>query len=130
MTILSGKRGLIMGVANENSAAWGIAKQAHNLGAKLAFTYQIPAFEKRLIPLAETVETEILIPCDVSQKTSTETAIEKLSKYWTEIDFGVHAVGFSDKNELRGAYYNTSRENFKKTMLISAFSFTELAKSS
>ena len=110
MTILSGKRGLIMGVANENSAAWGIAKQAHNLGAKLAFTYQIPAFEKRLIPLAKTVETDILIPCDVSQKTSTKTAMEKLSKYWTEIDFVVHAVGFSDKNELRGAYYNTSRK--------------------
>ena len=130
MAILSGKRGLIMGIANENSAAWGIAKQAHNLGARLAFTYQIPAFEKRLIPLAKTVETDILIPCDVSQKTSTNTAMEKLSKYWTKIDFVVHAVGFSDKNELRGAYYNTSRENFKKTMLISAFSFTELAKSS
>ena len=128
MTILSGKRGLIMGVANENSAAWGIAKQAHNLGAKLAFTYQIPAFEKRLIPLAETVETDILIPCDVSQKTSTETAMEKLSKYWTEIDFVVHAIGFSDKSELRGRYVETSKENFINTMEISVYSFTAVAK--
>ena len=82
-----------MGVANENSAAWGIAKQAHNLGAKLAFTYQIPAFEKRLIPLAKTVETDILIPCDVSQKTSTKSTMEKLSKCQFKDAFSTNAIG-------------------------------------
>ena len=130
MTILSGKRGLIMGVANENSAAWGIAKQAYKLGAKLAFTYQIPAFERRLSPLAESVESDILLQCDVSEESSAIKTIEQLSLHWSEIDFIVHSLGFSEKNELRGAYYNTSRENFKKTMLISAFSFTEIAQSS
>ena len=130
MTLLSGKRGLIMGVANENSAAWGIAKQAYKLGAELAFTYQIPAFRKRLIPLAQSVKSELLIQCDVSEKASAKRTIEQISNHWTELDFVVHSIGFSDKNELRGYYYNTSRENFRKTMLISAFSFTEIAQSS
>ena len=130
MTILSGKRGLIMGVANESSAAWGIAKQAYALGAELAFTYQIPAFEKRLAPLAESVKSDITIQCDLSEVASTKKAMNQLSKYWSKIDFVVHAVGFSDKQELRGAYFNTTRENFRQTMLISAFSFTELAQAS
>jgi len=130
MTVLSGKRGLILGVANENSAAWGIAKQAYKLGAKLAFTYQMPAFKKRLAPLAESVESDLLIECDVNEELAAKETIEVLSSHWTEIDFVVHSLGFSDKNELRGAYYDTSRENFKKTMLISAFSFTELAQAS
>ncbi|MBT5799940.1 MAG: enoyl-ACP reductase [Alphaproteobacteria bacterium] len=130
MTILSGKRGLIMGVANESSAAWGIAKKASELGAELAFTYQMPAFEKRLAPLADSIGADILIPCDVSEENASKIAVEQLSKHWTEIDFVVHAVGFSDKQQLRGAYYNTTRDNFKQTMLISTFSFTELAQAS
>lgn len=130
MTILSGKRGLIMGVANESSAAWGIAKKASELGADLAFTYQMPAFEKRLAPLADSIGADILIPCDVSEENASKIAMEQLSKHWTEIDFVVHAVGFSDKQQLRGAYYNTTRDNFKQTMLISTFSFTELAQAS
>ena len=130
MTLLSGKRGLIMGVANENSAAWGIAKQAYELGAKLAFTYQVPAFKRRLAPLAESVKSDLLIQCDVSEENSAKKTIAELSNHWSKIDFVVHSLGFSDKNELRGAYYNTSRENFRKTMLISAFSFTELAQAS
>ena len=130
MTILSGKRGLIMGVANESSAAWGIAKKASELGAELAFTYQMPAFEKRLAPLADSIGADILIPCDVSEENASKIAMEQLSKHWTEIDFVVHAVGFSDKQQLRGAYYNTTRDNFKQTMLISTFSFTELAQAS
>ncbi|MDC3311078.1 enoyl-ACP reductase [Alphaproteobacteria bacterium] len=130
MTILSGKRGLVMGVANESSAAWGIAKKASELGAELAFTYQMPAFEKRLAPLADSIGADILIPCDVSEENASKIAMEQLSKHWTEIDFVVHAVGFSDKQQLRGAYYNTTRDNFKQTMLISTFSFTELAQAS
>ena len=125
MTILSGKRGLIVGVANERSAAWGIAKKASDLGAELAFTYQIPAFEKRIAPLAESVKSDIMIPCDLSEEAAAKRAMEQLSTHWSEVDFVVHAVGFSDKKELSGAYYNTSRQNFRQTMLISAFSFTE-----
>lgn len=119
-----------MGVANESSAAWGIAKKASELGAELAFTYQMPAFEKRLAPLADSIGADILIPCDVSEENASKIAMEQLSKHWTEIDFVVHAVGFSDKQQLRGAYYNTTRDNFKQTMLISTFSFTELAQAS
>ena len=119
-----------MGVANESSAAWGIAKKASGLGAELAFTYQMPAFEKRLVPLADSIGADILIPCDVSEENASKIAVEQLSKHWTEIDFVVHAVGFSDKQQLRGAYYNTTRDNFKQTMLISTFSFTELAQAS
>lgn len=119
-----------MGVANESSAAWGIAKKASELGAELAFTYQMPAFEKRLVPLADSIGADILIPCDVSEENASKIAMEQLSKHWTEIDFVVHAVGFSDKQQLRGAYYNTTRDNFKQTMLISTFSFTELAQAS
>ena len=130
MTILSGKRGLIVGVANERSAAWGIAKKASDLGAELAFTYQIPAFEKRIAPLAESVKSDIMIPCDLSEEAAAKRAMEQLSTHWSEVDFVVHAVGFSDKQELSGAYYNTSRQNFRQTMLISAFSFTELAQAS
>ena len=128
MTILSGKRGLIIGVANERSAAWGIARKASDLGAKLAFTYQVPAFEKRIAPLAESVDSDIMIQCDLSQENSAKKVMEHLSMHWSEVDFVIHAVGFSDKQELSGAYYNTSRENFRQTMLISAFSFTELAQ--
>ena len=128
MGILSGKRGLIMGVANEKSAAWGIAKAAADQGAELAFTYQIEAFEKRLRPLAESVGSDKLYACDVEAEGAVKATFETLAKDWPTIDFVVHAIGFSDKTELKGAYYNTSRANFEKTMLISAFSFTEVAQ--
>ena len=126
--LLAGKRGLIMGVANEKSAAWGIAKAAADQGAELAFTYQIEAFEKRLRPLADSVGSDKLYACDVEADGAVQATFDALAKDWPTIDFVVHAIGFSDKNELKGAYYNTSRENFERTMLISAFSFTEVAK--
>lgn len=126
--ILKGKRGLIMGVANERSAAWGIAKMAHELGAELAFSYQMDAFRKRLEPLAAEAGSELLIECDLSQEGGAQACIDALAKDWDSLDFVVHSIGFSDKSELKGAYLDTSRDNFAQTMLISAFSFTEVAK--
>ena len=127
MGILSGKRGLIMGVANERSAAWGIAAAAAEHGAQLAFTYQIDSFRKRLEPLSASIGSSILIECDVSEEGAVATCFIDLRQHWESIDFVVHAIGFSDKSELKGAYYNTSRQNFATTMLVSAFSFTEVA---
>jgi enoyl-[acyl-carrier protein] reductase I len=127
MGILSGKRGLIMGVANERSAAWGIAAAAAKHGAELAFTYQIEGFRKRLEPLAASIGSSLLIECDVAQDGSIASSFAELGKSWDSLDFVVHAIGFSDKSELKGAYYNTSRQNFADTMLVSAFSFTEVA---
>ncbi len=127
MGIMTGKRGLIMGVANERSAAWGIAQAAAAQGAELAFTYQIEGFRKRLEPLAASVGSDILIECDVARENAMSDTFNQLRQTWEDIDFAVHAIGFSDKSELKGPYYNTSRENFDQTMLVSAFSFTELA---
>ena len=127
MGILSGKRGLIMGVANERSAAWGIAAAAAKHGAELAFTYQIEGFRKRLEPLAASIGSSLLIECDVAQDEAIASSFAELGKSWDSLDFVVHAIGFSDKSELKGAYYNTSRQNFADTMLVSAFSFTEVA---
>ena len=127
MGILDGKRGLIMGVANEKSAAWGIAAAAAAQGAELAFTYQMEGFRKRLEPLAASVGSDFLIPCDVAEDTASADTFSALRRRWDSLDFFVHAIGFSDKSELKGPYYNTSRENFEQTMLISAFSFTEMA---
>lgn len=127
MGILAGKKGLIMGVANERSAAWGIAKAAAAEGAELAFTYQIEGFKKRLEPLAASIGSDILIECDVAAEDGIKSAFTRLREHWDQLDFAVHAIGFSDKSELKGAYYNTSRDNFEQTMLVSAFSFTELA---
>ena len=127
MGILSGKRGLIMGVANERSAAWGIAAAAAKHGAELAFTYQIEGFRKRLEPLAASIGSSLLIECDVAQDGAIVSSFAELGKSWDSLDFVVHAIGFSDKSELKGAYYNTSRQNFADTMLVSAFSFTEVA---
>jgi len=127
MGILSGKRGLIMGVANERSAAWGIAAAAASHGAELAFTYQIEGFRKRLEPLAASIGSSLLIECDVAEDGAIAKSFAELSKSWDSLDFVVHAIGFSDKSELKGAYYNTSRQNFADTMLVSAFSFTEVA---
>ena len=127
MEILSGKRGLIMGVANERSAAWGIAAAAASHGAELAFTYQIEGFRKRLEPLAASIGSSLLIECDVAEDGAIAKSFAELSTSWDSLDFVVHAIGFSDKSELKGAYYNTSRQNFADTMLVSAFSFTEVA---
>ena len=127
MGILSGKRGLIMGVANERSAAWGIAAAAASHGAELAFTYQIEGFRKRLEPLAASIGSSLLIECDVAEDGAITKSFAELSTSWDSLDFVVHAIGFSDKSELKGAYYNTSRQNFADTMLVSAFSFTEVA---
>lgn len=126
--LLAGKRGLIMGVANNHSIAWGIAKQAADAGAELAFTYQGDGFGKRVKPLAESVGSSLIIPCDVDDISSVDAVFDTLKKEWGSLDFVVHAIAFSDKNELKGLYADTSRENFSKTMVISCFSFTEVAK--
>jgi len=127
MGILAGKRGLIMGVANEKSAAWGIAATAAAHGAELAFTYQMDGFKKRLEPLAQSVGSDFLIPCDVAEDSAATDTFKAIRTRWDSLDFVVHAIGFSNKSELKGPYFNTSRQNFEQTMLISAFSFTEIA---
>ena len=126
--LLAGKRGLIMGVANDRSIAWGIARVAAGQGAKLAFTYQGEAFGRRAIPLAESVGSEIIVPCDVSDIASVDACFAAIDKTWGGLDFVVHALAFSDRNELRGKYADTTRANFQQTMTISCFSFTEIAK--
>jgi enoyl-[acyl-carrier protein] reductase I len=126
--ILHGRRGLIMGVANDHSIAWGIAQELHKHGAELAFTYQGDAFGKRLAPLAETVGSKLLLPCDVEDVASIDNVFAALKRDWGTLDFLVHSIAFADKNELKGKYADTSRENFSKAMLISCFSFTEIAK--
>ncbi|MBN8522152.1 MAG: enoyl-ACP reductase FabI [Alphaproteobacteria bacterium] len=125
---LEGKRGLIMGVANDRSIAWGISKAAHEAGAELAFTYQGDALEKRVKPLAESVGSQIVLPCDVTNMQSVQQAFETIKQKWGQVDFVVHAIAFSDKNELDGLYVDTTRDNFLKTMDISVFSFTAVAK--
>ena len=126
--IMAGKRGLVMGVANDHSIAWGIAKKLAEHGASLAFTYQGEAFGKRLRPLAATVGSDLVLPCDVEDIASVDAVFDALKEKWGTIDFLVHSIGFSDKNELKGRYADTSRENFSRTMVISCFSFTEVAK--
>ena len=126
--LMKGKRGLVMGVANDHSIAWGIATELAKHGAELAFSYQGEAFGKRLAPLAESVGSNLLIPCDVEDIASVDTVFETLKEKWGTIDFVVHAIAFSDKNELKGKFADTSRKNFVKTMIISAFSFVEITK--
>jgi enoyl-[acyl-carrier protein] reductase I len=126
--LMKGKRGLVMGVANDHSIAWSIAKSLHAQEAELAFTYQGDAFGKRLEPLAASVGSNIMIPCDVEDIATVDNVFAVLKEKWGKIDFLVHAIGFSDKNELKGKYAETSRENFVRTMIISCFSFTEIAK--
>lgn len=128
LSLMKGKRGLIMGVANSHSIAWGIAQKLAEHGAELAFTYQGDAFKKRVKPLAEKVGSSILLPCDVEDISTVDAVFAELEKTWGKIDFVVHAIGFSDREELKGKYADTSRENFSKTMVISCFSFTEIAK--
>jgi enoyl-[acyl-carrier protein] reductase I len=126
--LMKGKRGLIMGVANDHSIAWGIAKALAAQGAELAFTYQGEALGRRVKPLAEQLGIPLVLPCDVEDLASVDAVFEALREKWGHLDFLVHAIGFSDKNELKGRYADTSRENFSRTMVISCFSFTELAK--
>ena len=126
---MQGKRGLIMGVANDHSIAWGIANAVAAQGAELAFTYQGEALGKRVKPLAHSIGSEIVIPCDVEDIASVDAVFEELRQRWGKLDFVVHAIGFSDKNELKGRYIEqTTRENFSRTMVISCFSFTEIAQ--
>lgn len=128
--LMAGRRGLIMGVANDHSIAWGIAKALHGQGAALAFTHQGEALGKRVTPLAKSLGSEIVLPCDVEDIASVDAVFSELARHWPEgLDFVVHAVGFSDKNELKGRYLDaTTRENFSRTMTISCFSFTEIAQ--
>jgi len=126
--LMQGKRGLIMGVANDHSIAWGIAKTLSEHGATLAFTYQGEALGKRVKPLAQSLGSEFVVPCDVEDIASVDGLFGEIEKRWGTMDFLVHAIGFSDKNELKGAYVNTTRENFTRTMVISCFSFTEAAR--
>ena len=126
--LMKGKRGLVMGVANDHSIAWGIAKALHGQEAEIAFTYQGEAFGKRLEPLAASIGSNIMIPCDVEDIASVDNVFAVLKEKWGKIDFLVHAIGFSDKNELKGKYGDTSRDNFTRTMIISCFSFTEITK--
>jgi enoyl-[acyl-carrier protein] reductase I len=125
---MAGKRGLIMGVANDHSIAWGIAKAVAAQGASLAFTYQGEALGKRVKPLAQTLGSNLCLPCDVEDIASVDALFETIKAEWGTLDFIVHSIGFSDKNELKGRYADTSRENFSRTLVISCFSFTEVAK--
>jgi len=127
-SLMQGKRGLIMGVANDHSIAWGIARTLAQHGASLAFTYQGDALRKRVEPLANSLGSTLVVPCDVEDLASVDATFAALRQAWGGLDFVVHAIGFSDKSELKGRYADTSRENFTRTMVISCFSFTEVAK--
>jgi len=126
--LLAGKRGLIMGLANDKSIAWGIAKACAEAGADLAFSYQGDALKKRVDPLAEQLGSSLVLPCDVGDEASIDALFATLKETWGTLDFLVHAIGFSDKNELRGRYVDTSRDNFKMTMDISVYSFTAVVQ--
>ncbi|MCA1909304.1 MAG: enoyl-ACP reductase FabI [Magnetospirillum sp.] len=126
--LMAGKKGLIMGVANDRSIAWGIAKTCRAHGAELAFTYLGEALEKRVRPLAESVGSDIVLPCDVGDEASIDAVFEALKGKWGKLDFLVHAIGYSDKEQLRGRYADTTLENFQNTMHISVFSFTSVAR--
>ena len=126
--LLAGKRGLIMGVANDRSIAWGIASVAAAQGAELAFTYQGEALQKRVMPLAQSVNSKIILPCDVTDEASIDALFAELQKQWGKLDFVAHCIAFSDKNELDGQYADTTRANFLRTMDISCFSFTAICQ--
>ncbi len=126
--LMAGKRGLVMGVANERSIAWGIAKAVAQHGGEMAFTYQGEALEKRVRPLAESVGSKHVLSCDVTDAASLESVFKALAASWGRLDFVVHAIAFSDKDELKGKYVDTSRENFLRTMEISCFSFTDVCR--
>lgn len=126
--LMAGKRGLIMGVANDRSIAWGIAKAISMQGGELAFTYQGEALERRVRPLAESVKADLVLPCDVTDDASIDATFAALKAKWGSLDFVVHAIAFSDKEELKGQYVDTSRANFARTLDISCFSFTAVAQ--
>ena len=126
--LMTGKRGLVMGVANDHSIAWGIARTLAANGAELAFTYQGEAQGKRLRPLAESVGSRLVLPCDVGSDAELEEAFDVLQRQWGKLDFLVHAIAFSDRNELKGRYVETSRQNFLSTLNISCYSFTDVAR--
>jgi enoyl-[acyl-carrier protein] reductase I len=125
---MAGKRGLVMGVANDHSIAWGIARALHAQGAELAFTYQGESFERRVRPLADSVDSKLVVSCDVSESADLDGTFNTLAETWGSIDFVVHAIAYSDKAELNGRYVDTSRENFRNTLEISCFSFTAVAR--
>jgi enoyl-[acyl-carrier protein] reductase I len=125
---MSGKRGLVMGVANDRSIAWGIAKAVRDQGAEVAFTYQGEALEKRVRPLAASIGSEIVLPCDVTDDASIDAVFGELSSSWGEMDFLVHAIAYADKDELKGKYLNTSKENFSRSLDISCYSLTAVAQ--
>jgi len=125
---MAGKRGLIMGVANDRSIAWGIAKMAAEHGAELAFTFQGEALEKRVRPLAESVGGSMVMPCDVTDEASMDAVFAEIEETWGKLDFVVHAIAYSDKEELKGKYVETSRANFQRSLDISCFSFTDVCK--
>jgi enoyl-[acyl-carrier protein] reductase I len=126
--LMKGKRGLIMGVANQHSIAWGIAQALHDAGAELAFSYQGDLFKKRVVPLVEPLKPAALIDCDVTDPASLDAAFAELGRVWGSIDFVVHAIAFSDKDQLKGRYVDTTSENFRMTMDISCYSFTAVAQ--
>jgi enoyl-[acyl-carrier protein] reductase I len=126
--LMKGKKGLIMGVANQHSIAWGIAQALHGAGAELAFSYQGDLFKKRVLPLVEPLKPAAMIDCDVSDQASIDAAFAQLGKVWDSLDFVVHAIGFSDKEQLKGRYVDTTPENFRMTMDISCYSFTAVAQ--
>jgi enoyl-[acyl-carrier protein] reductase I len=126
--LMAGKKGLVMGVANERSIAWGIAKACHDQGAEVAFTFQGEALEKRVRPLANSIGAKIIEPCDVTNPASIDAVFAKLEKEWGKLDFVVHAIAFSNKDELRGRYLDTSSDNFTLTMNVSVYSFTAVAQ--
>ena len=126
--LMNGKRGLVMGVANDHSIAWGIAKTLAAHGAELAFTYQGDALGRRVKPLAQSIGADLVMPCDVEDAASVEAVFTTLRKKWDSIDFVVHAIAYSDKNELKGRYVETSRQNFLSTLNISCYSFTDVAR--
>ena len=126
--LMEGRRGLIMGVANDKSLAWGIARACADQGAEIAFTYQGEALARRVRPLAESVGADLVVPCDVADPASIDAAFGEIEKRWGRLDFLVHAIGFSDKSELRGRYVDTSPDNFRMTMDISVYSFTAVAQ--
>ena len=126
--LMAGKRGLVLGVANNRSIAWGIAKACHENGAEIALTYQGDAIKKRVEPLAQEIGSKLVLPCDVTDEASVEAVFKTLASAWESLDFVVHAVAFSNKEELDGRYVDTSKDNFVQTLLVSCYSFTALAK--
>lgn len=126
--VMAGKRGLIMGVANERSIGWGIAAKLAEQGAELAFTFQGEALQKRVVPLAASVGSDLVLPCDVTDEASVDAVFDRLKSEWGTLDFVLHAIAYSDKEELKGGYVDTSRDNFQRTMDISVYSFTEITR--